>query len=82
MVARKVAVRVGTDVTVSRGKPVAGVVVGGEVLMTNRSGVLEAGKANGVAVGAGELVTVGVCRNGIEMGSEEQPESRETKTAM
>jgi hypothetical protein len=33
--------------------------VGAAVLMTNRSGVLEAGSANGVAVGAGELVEVG-----------------------
>jgi hypothetical protein len=82
MVERKVAVNAGTGVSVIRGNPVGGVFVAGEVLMTNRSGVLEAGNENGVAVGAGELVTVGVWRKGIEIGSEEQPERMETKIAM
>lgn len=59
MVGRLVAVNVGAGVSVISGVPVGGVVVGAAVLMTNRSGVLDAGNAKGVAVGAGELVGVG-----------------------
>lgn len=52
-------VKIGRGVSVLSGALLSDVVVGSEVLMTNRSGVLEAGSANGVAVGAGGLVGVG-----------------------
>ena len=51
MVERMVGVKIGRGVFVLNGALSNAVVVGSEVLMTNRSGVLEAGKANGVAVG-------------------------------
>lgn len=59
IVERKVGVKIGRGVSVLSGALLSDVVVGSEVLMTNRSGVLEAGSANGVAVGAGGLVGVG-----------------------
>ena len=59
IVERKVGVKTGGGVSVFSSALFSPVEVGAEVLMTNRSGVLEAGSANGVAVGAGELVEVG-----------------------
>ena len=59
IVERKVGVKTGRGVSVLSGALFSPVAVGTAVLMTNRSGVLEAGSANGVAVGAGELVEVG-----------------------
>ena len=59
IVERKVGVKIGRGVFVLSGASLADVVVGSAVLMTNRSGVLEAGSANGVAVCAGGLVGVG-----------------------
>lgn len=59
IVERKVGVKTGRGVSVLSAALFSPVEVGAEVLMTNRSGVLEAGSANGVAVGAGELVEVG-----------------------
>lgn len=59
IVERKVGVKTGKGVSVLSGALSRPVEVGAEVLMTNKSGVLEAGSANGVAVGAGELVEVG-----------------------
>ena len=58
MVERKVGVKTGRGVSVLNGALSNAVVVGSAVLMTNRSGVLEAGNANGVAVGIGEPVGV------------------------
>ena len=46
-----VGVKIGRGVSVLSGALLNPVEVGSDVLMTNRSGVLEAGKANGVAVG-------------------------------
>jgi hypothetical protein len=80
MVARTVGVKVGRGVSVMIGVPVGGVVVGCRVLITNKSGVFEAGNPNGVAVGAGVFTIVGVCRNGSEIGKPEQPERREIIT--
>ena len=51
IVDRKVGVKIGRGVAVLNGTSLSPVEVGSAVLMTNRSGVLEAGKANGVAVG-------------------------------
>ena len=59
IVKRMVGVKMGRAVFVLAGALSNAVVVGSEVLITNRSGVLEAGSANGVAVGAGEPVGVG-----------------------
>lgn len=59
IVKRMVGVKMGRAVFVLGGALSNAVVVGSEVLITNRSGVLEAGSANGVAVGAGEPVGVG-----------------------
>ena len=59
IVERMVGEKMGNGVFVLRGRPFEAVEVGSEVLITNRSGVLEAGRENGVAVGAGELVGVG-----------------------
>ena len=59
IVERKVGVKTGRGVSVLRAALLSPVEVGAEVLMTNRSGVLEAGSANGVAVDAGGLVGVG-----------------------
>jgi hypothetical protein len=75
IVGRMVGVFVGNGVFVTFGVPVEGVVVGACVLMTNRSGVKVAGKPNGVAVGAGELVCVGD-RKERESGSAEHPARR------
>lgn len=50
IVGRIVAVNVGKGVSVTRGVPVDGVVVGGNVLSTNKSGVLVGSSANGVTV--------------------------------
>ena len=58
IVARKVGVN-GSGVSVLSATLFSPVEVGEEVLITNRSGVLEAGSANGVAVGTGEPVGVG-----------------------
>ena len=80
MVALMVGVKVGRGVSVMIGVPVGGVVVGCGVLITNRSGVFEAGNPNGVAVGPAVFTVVGVCRNGSEMGKPEQPERREIIT--
>ena len=77
IVERMVGVKVGNGVSVTSGVPVGGVVVGARVLITNRSGVLEAGKENGVAVGCGGLVGVGDCKNGIEIGNPLHPARRE-----
>jgi len=82
IVGRVVEVKVGEGVSVMMGVPVGGVVVGADVLITNKSGVLEACNAKGVAVGCGGLVGVGDCKNGIETGKEEQPARMETSTAM
>ena len=81
IVGRNVTVNVGTGVSVTSGVPVEGVLVGSWVLITNRFGVKVVGSANGVAVGCGELIAcgVGVCRNGILMGSPLQPDRRESK---
>ena len=51
MVGRLVGVNVVVGVKVNSGVFVSGVVVGSCVLIAKRSGVLEAGKPNGVAVG-------------------------------
>jgi hypothetical protein len=51
MVDRKVGVNVGNGVLVTCGVPVEGVVVGAEVLMTNKFGVKVGFKEKGVAVG-------------------------------
>ncbi len=51
IVERMVGVKIGRGVSVLSGALLNPVEVGSDVLMTNRSGVLEAGKANGVAVG-------------------------------
>ncbi len=51
IVGRKVGVNVGSGVSVTAGVPVPGVVVGGRVFSTNRSGVFVAANENGVAVG-------------------------------
>jgi len=51
MVGRLVGVKIAVGVSVMNASPVAAVVVGSEVLITKKSGVLEAGKAKGVAVG-------------------------------
>ena len=59
IVERKVGVKTGRGVSVLSATLFSPVEVGAEVLMTNRSGVLEAGSANGVAVDAGGLVGVG-----------------------
>jgi len=58
IVARNVGVN-GIGVSVPSATLFSAVKVGEEVLMTNKSGVLEAGSANGVAVGTGEPVGVG-----------------------
>jgi hypothetical protein len=75
-----VGVKVGRGVSVRIGVPVGGVVVGCRVLITNKSGVFEAGNPNGVAVGPGVFTGVDVCRNGSEIGKPEQPERREIIT--
>ncbi len=82
MVERIVGLKVGRGVSVTRGVPVGGVVVGSSVLMANRSGVKVAGKPSWVGVGAGELVDVGVPKNGIEAGNAEQPARREMRRVM
>jgi len=51
IVGRKVGVNVGSGVSVTMGVPVPGVVVGGKVFSTNKSGVFVSGNENGVAVG-------------------------------
>jgi len=79
MVGRMVGVKVGKGVSVRSGVPVGGVVVGCGVLITNKSGVFEAGNPNGVAVGPNVFTGRGVCRNGID-GNPLQPERREIIT--
>src|SRR3990172_3823215 len=69
IVGRMVGVKVGGGGSVTRGGPVAGVVVGACVLITKRSGVCVAGSPKGVAVGWGRFVCVGVPRKGIESGT-------------
>src|SRR5690606_2108602 len=71
MVGRKVAVDVGRGVLLASTStvPAAGVVVGSSVLRTNRSGVNVGSRANGVAVGCGGEVGVGLLRKGSETGS-------------
>ena len=59
MVARKVGVETMVGVSVTNASPVAAVTVASAVLITKKSGVWEAGNANGVAVGLGGLVGVG-----------------------
>ena len=59
IVERMVGVKIGMAVSVFTGALINPVEVAVAVLMTNRSGVLEAGSAKGVAVGAGGLVGVG-----------------------
>ena len=59
MVARLVGVKIAVGVSVMNASPVAVVVVGSAVLIAKKSGVLEAGNANGVAVGWGRLEGVG-----------------------
>lgn len=51
IVERMVGVKIGRGVFVLNGALLRDVPLGSAVLMTNRSGVLDAGKANGVAVG-------------------------------
>jgi hypothetical protein len=81
IVGRNVGVKVGSGVGVSVGSgvPVPGVPVGSSVLSTNRSGVFVGPSEKGVAVGAGELVSVGVPKKGIETGSPLHPESRKIR---
>ena len=76
MVGRMVGVKVGKGVSVTSGVPVGGVVVGCRVLITNKSGVFEAGNPNGVAVGPNVFTGVGVCRNGSD-GNPLHPERSE-----
>ena len=76
MVGRMVGVKVGKGVSVTSGVPVGGVVVGCGVLITNKSGVFEAGNPNGVAVGPNVFTGVGVCRNGSD-GNPLHPERSE-----
>jgi len=74
-----VGVNVGKGVSVATGTigvSVDGVVVGGKVLSTNKSGVFVESNENGATVDLGELTVVGVCRNGIEIGNPEHPERR------
>ena len=59
IVARKVGVETIVGVSVTKASPVAAVTVDSAVLITKKSGVLEAGNAKGVAVGLGGLVGVG-----------------------
>ena len=59
MVARKVGVETMVGVSVTDTSPAAAVTVDSAVLITKKSGVLEAGNANGVAVALGGLVGVG-----------------------
>jgi hypothetical protein len=80
MVGRMVGVKVGRGVFVMSGVPVGGVVVGCAVLITNKSGVFEAGSPNGVAVSPGVFTGVEVCRNGMEIGDPLHPARRETIT--
>jgi hypothetical protein len=83
MVGRVVGVEVGTGVSVTRGVPVGGVVVGASVFNANRSGVNVAGRLNGVAVGCGGWVGEGGPRNGIESsGRAVHPASREMSVVM
>ena len=80
IVGRKVGVNVGRGVSVTLGVPTPGVVSGGRVFSTNKSGVFVSASENGVTVGWGPLdwVGAGVCKNGIEMGNPLHPERRET----
>lgn len=82
IVGRKVGVNVGGGVSVMLGVPVPGVVEGGRVFRTNKSGVLVSASENGVTVDWGTLgwVGKGVCKNGIETGNPLHPERRETMT--
>jgi hypothetical protein len=75
-------VKVGCGVSVMSGVPVPGVVVGGKVFSTNKSGVFVSASEKGVTVGWGPLgwVGTGVCKNGIETGSPLHPERREKIT--
>jgi len=78
-VGRIVGVKVGRGVSVAIGTigvSVEGVVVGGNVLSTNRLGVLVGSNENGVTVGLGKLIGVDVPKNGIEIGNPEHPERR------
>lgn len=59
IVERIVGVKIGRAVSVFTGALTNPVEVAVAVLMTNRSGVFEAGNEKGVAVGAGGLVGVG-----------------------
>ena len=78
IVERKVGVNVGRGVLVASGAPVPAVVVGSDVLITNRSSVWVGCSENGVAVACGGGGGVGVCRNGMEIGgSPLQPARRE-----
>jgi len=82
IVGRNVGVNVGARVFVGVGGgvpvPVKGVAEESAVLMTNKSGVFVSGSEKGVAVGAGELTAVGVCKKGMEIGSPLQLARRET----
>ena len=83
MVGRVVGVKVGNGVSVIRGVPVGGVVVGASVFRANRSGVNEAGRLNGVAVGWGGRLGVGEPKNGIEPnGRAVHPASSERMVAI
>jgi hypothetical protein len=80
IVGRIVAVSVGKGVSVTLGVPVDGVVVGGNVLSTNKSGVFVGSNPNGVTVDCGESVCgAAVCRKGME-GNPVHPERTKITT--
>jgi len=89
IVARSAGVEVGgSGVSVSvamaaraSGVSVDGVVVGANVLRTNRLGVYVGSREYGVAVGFGKLAGTGVCRNGIEIGDPLQPDKTKIMTS-
>lgn len=85
IVARIVGVNVGVGKGVfvaigTMGLPGAGVVVGGSVFNTNKFGVFVGSREYGVTVGWGEAGGADVCRNGIEMGTPEHPETTLIRT--
>ena len=83
MVGRVVGVKVGKGVSVMRGVPVGGVVVGACVFRANKSGVNVAGRLKGVAVGFVGGGGVGEERNGIESsGRAVHPATSERRVAI
>jgi hypothetical protein len=82
MVERAVGVKVGNGVFVGCTVPAASVVVGAEVLMTNKFGVNVGCSEKGVTVGCGGLTCVAVCKKGRETGNPLQPVSTDTSIAI